>query len=96
MADEDTTGPALYERGIGWLETAQEYWAGAGDERGETMATSAAQIAAACFAGAQAAAFGSLAASETEDDALAKAWRAAIGDSGLPDHPALAETSSRE
>ena len=69
------TGPELFELGSSIVKNITE---------GETHACDVqaqAALAAACFAGAQAAAFGAMAAEELdgEDDAMSKAWATAIG-----------------
>lgn len=81
MTEENTkTGPELYALGVKWLNRAAGYW-GSGTELTEEVSTiDAATIAAAAFAGAHAAALGTLAAAESEDETLQSAWRAAVGD----------------
>lgn len=81
MTEENAkTGPELYALGVEWLGKAATAWDSASDKQEELSAQGAAAIAGAAFAGAHAAALGTLAAAESEDDTLQKAWRAAVGD----------------
>jgi len=69
------TGPELFELGSSIIANITK-----GDVAEEYVAAQAA-VAAACFTGSQAAAFAVMAAMELdgEDDAMAKAWGAAVG-----------------
>ncbi|HYF72540.1 MAG TPA: hypothetical protein VD864_06945 [Nocardioides sp.] len=91
---EPKTGPELYAAGLAWLETASQSFSESKDVVGYERAYSASHLAQTCFAGAQAAAWGSVAADEVGDEKLAKAWRATVGDTEPPQHPALTDFSA--
>lgn len=67
------TGPELFELGGSIIDNIAKGRIHAADAAGN------AALAAACFAGSQAAVLAILAVSESEDDDVAKAWADAIG-----------------
>lgn len=80
MSDTATTGPELYKLGVEWLKKAEERWIITQLPQANDTALAAAAIAQAAFAGAHAAALGTLAADESDSDELSAAWCAAVGD----------------
>lgn len=90
---EVRTGPELYQLGLDWLAIARTQWSmlveeGADEVAHETSAAGAAAIAAAAFAGVQAAALATLSSDEANEPALSEAWRTVVGDTvdtpGMP------------